>query len=923
MLPRTDPDEIPSLSNHPAFSLEGEEAIHTISTHAEARLGILTPVAPLTPRPSENPREALPLEIKVFVIAKATVSSAFGGAGPSDSSAARVDETKNEDMLDFQVLFESTPGPYLILKPNSDFTIVAVNDAYLKATMTQRELILGRGLFEVFPDNPSDPKADGVRNLRYSLQQVIEKGIADTMPIQKYDIRRPAAEGSEFEERYWSPINTPVLGRTGAVNFIIHRVEDVTDFIHLKQQEIEQQKRAQALQVRTEQMEAELYNHSRDIQKKEEALKISHKRYSTLASMLPVGVFHTDLEGRCLYVNPHWQRMTGIKREEAIEQKWFTLSQPADQSAVLNAWEHCQATGSCQVEFRFFGAHRKEYWVLAQLTAEWVDNEVKGYVGSITDITELKELEETRIAVLRQAEEYQRKLAEAAENYRQNQEQFIDTMCHELRNPLNGIYGNVGLLQSSSYAMEKIIRGASPLELTETLRDTILHQLENDRASLEAIDKCARYQKVITDDVLNLSKLEAGKVELNLIDFDLRKLVRDTVGMLETQAHQKQIRLHLNLPSSHIRVIGDPNRLMQVLLNLLSNALKFTLETGTVTVSFSILEETRTHTIFRFTVKDTGIGMSEEEQNKLFNRFAQASSKISTEHGGSGLGLMISKNLIELMEGKIEVESKKWKGTQFSFTIKLAPAPRLQEEEKSTLAVPVSSKKLNLSRRRGLNILIAEDSLINQKILARQLQQAGHICHVANNGQEALEMHGKIPIDLIFMDIEMPIKNGLEATQAIRQKEQASSLCTRIPIIGLSGNARSEHREEALGVGMDAYLTKPYDKEKLLEMIAHSAPSLSPRAAVDRMSTPATLFSSITPRQSQHREAGSSFFGVCAEAKEEQETAVISARVKKKEKSKDVTSFWNKKKLGLSVLTIGSLAMGAALVVKNDRKQYV
>jgi PAS domain S-box-containing protein len=874
-------------------------------TKAEVWPEVLTQVTTFIPRMVEESRESITFEIKTLVVAK---TAAFGSLDPSNSSAVG-GETQDEGLPNFQVLFESVAGPYLILTPDPAFTIVAVNDAYLQATMTQREQILGKGLFEVFPTNPSNPKADGILNLHRSLQQVVESSIVDTMPIQKYDIRRPEAQGGEFEERYWSPINTPMFGKKGTIDFIIHRIEDVTDFIHLKQRESEQQTRAQVLEGRTEQMEAELYNTNQEMKQKEEALRVIHERYSTLASMLPVGVFHTDLKGHCLYVNPHWQTMTGIEQEEAKGQPWFKLPLPADQSSVLTAWEHCQETGRCQIEFRFFGAHRKEYWVLAQLTAERVGNEIKGYVGSFTDITELKELEETRLAALRQTEEHQRKLAEAAEKHRKSQEQFIDTMCHELRNPLNGIYGNVSLLQSSINAMEKRIQRASPLELKETLRDEMLHHLKHNKDSLDAIDKCAHYQKVITDDVLNLSKLEAGKVELNHIDFDPIKLVRDTVGMLETQAHQKQIRLHLNLPPFKVRVIGDPNRLAQVLLNLLSNALKFTLETGEVTVSLSILEDTRTHTMLRFTVKDTGIGMNEEEQNKLFNRFAQATTKTSIEYGGSGLGLVISKNLIDLMEGKIEVESKKWKGTQFSFTVKLAPAPLLEEDKKPVPVPGVNSRKLNLPIQKPLHILIAEDNLINRKILVRQLEQAGHTCHVASNGEEALETYANIPLDLILMDIEMPIKNGLETTHAIRQKERASSH-PPIPIIGLSGNARSEHQEEALSVGMDAYLTKPYDKKKLLETIAHHASKglTSPPAA--------TSLRSLSPMPTRHQEVSSSFPILSAGTKEE-ERVVESDKVNTKAKSKETAPFWNRRKLALATATVGAITVGFKLAAKQ------
>jgi PAS domain-containing protein len=182
---------IPSLD---VSLVEKEDIANTPSTNAEARSRMLTPVAPLTPNAREGNREAITFEFKALVVAKATISAAFGAASSSSSSVGD-HETRHEGLPDFQILFETTPGPYLILKPDADFTIVAVNNAYLKATLTQRERILGRSLFDVFPDNPSDPKADGVRNLRHSLEQVVEKGIPDTMPIQKYDIRRPEAEG--------------------------------------------------------------------------------------------------------------------------------------------------------------------------------------------------------------------------------------------------------------------------------------------------------------------------------------------------------------------------------------------------------------------------------------------------------------------------------------------------------------------------------------------------------------------------------------------------------------------------------------------------------------------------------------------------------------------------------------------------------
>src|SRR5581483_3040357 len=172
---------------------------------------------------------------------------------------------------DFRALFESAPGLYLVLAP--DLKIVAASDGYLRATMTQRQAILGRGIFEVFPDNPDDPTATGVRNFSTSLERVLRDRAPDVMAVQKYDIRRPDAEGGGFEERYWSPVNSPVFGPGGEVAFVIHRVEDVTEFVRLKRRGVEQDKLAQEMRVRAEQMEAEIFLRAQELQEANRQLR--------------------------------------------------------------------------------------------------------------------------------------------------------------------------------------------------------------------------------------------------------------------------------------------------------------------------------------------------------------------------------------------------------------------------------------------------------------------------------------------------------------------------------------------------------------------------------------------------------------------------------------------------------------------------
>ena len=197
------------------------------------------------------------------------------------SNGSMVGEPALRPGPDFKVLFESAPGLYLVLTPVLD--IVAASDAYLQATMTKRQEILGRGLFEVFPDNPNDPTATGVRNLRDSLDRVLQNKRPDAMAVQKYDIRRPESEGGGFEERHWSPVNSPVIGRTGAVEYIIHRVEDVTEFVHLKNLGLQQHKVAEELRVRADRMETEVFQRGQELQEVNRQLRAANEELSAFS----------------------------------------------------------------------------------------------------------------------------------------------------------------------------------------------------------------------------------------------------------------------------------------------------------------------------------------------------------------------------------------------------------------------------------------------------------------------------------------------------------------------------------------------------------------------------------------------------------------------------------------------------------------
>ena len=551
---------------------------------------------------------------------------------------------------------------------------------------------------------------------------------------------------------------------------------------------------------------AELKKTVDELQQTNISLAKSEKNYRTLTAISPVGIFHIDKAGQVTYFNQKGYEMLGLTAEEALGEKWAQALHPEDKAGVLQLWDKTKQgeIERFKAEYRFLRKDGSIVWIAGEVIPEKDSSGViQSYIGTITDITELRNLEKER--------------HEAAEKYRQQLEQFTDTLCHELRNPLNGIYGNVSLLIPLLATLEESIRKVNVQVLSTTFRDECLTTITEFQKGVEYIKQCAKYQKVIMDDVLNLSKLEAKKVQLNEENLEPKKVIQEVVSMLAADISRKKLKLNLEFGYPDICVIGDSTRLAQVLINLLSNAIKFTPEKGEITLGLRLLEQTTDHTILQFMVKDTGMGMIKEEQDQLFQRFAQASSKIFKEHGGSGLGLVISKDLVELMGGKITVESKKGQGTQFTFTINCKNAEKEEQRiTESKLVTKVGQAPADLQ------ILIVEDNLINQQILRKQLEQAGYRCQVANHGQEALELFKATPINFIFMDLEMPVMNGLEATKAIRELEKGKEWQRpEVPIIGLSGNVRPEQMDEALGTGMNDYLAKPYERAQLLEKIAH------------------------------------------------------------------------------------------------------
>ena len=615
------------------------------------------------------------------------------------------------------------------------------------------------------------------------------------------------------EEKWIRNRAFPIYDESGVLIRIAGIAEEVTERKHYEEELIRAREAAEIAN-------RELLAHHSVLDRERRLLR-------TFIDNVPDGMFVKDIEGKFIVVNSALAYWSGVKTPEEMVGKTDFDFYPEELARAFQEDDKKVVDSGRPVFDReetvwSFVTREVRHALTTKVPLFDRDGRVIGVAGIGRNITERKKATDALLSSNRQLEKaitLAGQMAMRAEQASNAKSEFLANMSHEIRTPMNAIIGMAGLMLDT--------------ELTE-----------EQRQYAETVHESGESLLALINDLLEFSKIEAKKLELETVAFDLGVVLDHIASVFTSRAHAKGLQLLIHVDAEVPALLqGDVGRLRQILLNLVGNAIKFT-DKGEVTVRVQLVETGKSASVLRFSVRDTGIGIAEEKRNLLFEKFSQLEASTARKFGGTGLGLAISKQLVEMMDGTIDVTSRPGEGSEFWFTVRLGNGTlsgKASAEERQRESTHVS-----LLPFRGVNarILLAEDNVTNQKVALAILKKLALRADGVADGAEAIKALELIPYDLVLMDVRMPVMDGIEATRQIRDP-QSGVLNHDIPIIAMTANVLASDREKCVAAGMNGFVAKPVSPaelrmaiEELLRPMQEAAQEKLKAAAANEKQTP-------------------------------------------------------------------------------------